>query len=48
LARIGWIAGALEVGKILYPVLKPVVVPLITDLAGRVARSGLMRRDRLR
>ena len=26
LAKVGWLAGALEIGKLLYPVLRPVVV----------------------
>jgi hypothetical protein len=42
-ARAGWIAGAIEIGRILYPVLRPVV----TELLGNAARSGLARRGRL-
>jgi hypothetical protein len=47
LGRAGWIAGALELGKVLYPVLKPIVMPIITDVLGNVARSGLAKRGRL-
>jgi hypothetical protein len=47
LGRAGWIAGALELGKVLYPVLKPIVMPLVTELLGNVARSGLAKRGRL-
>lgn len=47
LGRAGWMAGALEVGKILYPVVKPILMPLITDLLGNVARSGLAKKGRL-
>jgi hypothetical protein len=47
LGRAGWIAGALEVGKLLYPVLKPIVMPILTDVLGNVARSGLAKRGRL-
>lgn len=43
LSRAGWIAGALEIGKLLYPVLRPVV----TELLGNLARSGLAKRGRL-
>jgi hypothetical protein len=43
LGRAGWIAGAIEVGRILYPVLKPV----LTELVGNIARSGIARRGRL-
>lgn len=43
LGRVGWIAGAWEVGRILYPVLRPV----LTELLANVARSGLARRGRL-
>ena len=42
-ARAGWITGAIEIGRILYPVLRPVV----TELLGNVARSSLARRGRL-
>lgn len=44
LGRVGWAAMALEIGKLLYPVLRPVV----TDLLSQVARTGLARKDRLR
>jgi hypothetical protein len=47
LGRAGWIAGALELGKVLYPVLKPIVMPILTDVLGNVARSGLAKRRHL-
>jgi hypothetical protein len=47
LGKAGWIAGALEVGKILFPVVKPILMPLITDLFGNITRSGLAKRGRL-
>jgi hypothetical protein len=47
LGRAGWIVGALELGKVLYPLLKPIVMPLVTDVLGNVARSGLAKRGRL-
>lgn len=47
LGKAGWIAGALEVGKILFPVVKPILMPLITDLLGNITRSGLAKRGRL-
>ena len=42
LTKVGWISGALEVGKILYPILKPLVVELATN----AAKAGLARRGR--
>jgi hypothetical protein len=48
LARIGWIAGAVEIGKFLYPLLKPIVMPVVVDFLGRTARSGLVKRARSR
>jgi hypothetical protein len=47
LARAGWIAGALEVGRILYPVLQPLLMPLVSDLLVKITRSGLAKRGRL-
>ena len=47
LGRAGCIAGALEVGRILYPAVKPILMPLVTELLGNVARSGLAKRSRL-
>ena len=41
--KAGWIAGALEIGKLLYPVLRPVVV----DFVSNAARAGLAKRGRL-
>ena len=43
LSKAGWIAGALEVGKLLYPVLRPVVVQFVSN----AAKSGLAKRNRL-
>jgi hypothetical protein len=31
--KAGWIAGALEVGKLLYPILRPVAVEFLTNAA---------------
>lgn len=43
LAKAGWIGAALEVGKLLYPILRPVVA----EFVGNAARSGLAKRSRL-
>jgi hypothetical protein len=43
LAKAGWIGAALEVGKLLYPILRPVVVEFVSN----AARSGLAKRGRL-
>jgi hypothetical protein len=42
LSKAGWIAGALEVGKVLYPILRPIVVELATN----AAKAGLAKRGR--
>jgi hypothetical protein len=42
LSKVGWISGALEVGKILYPILKPLVVEFATN----AAKAGLAKRGR--
>jgi hypothetical protein len=42
LSKAGWIAGALEVGKVLYPILRPLVVELATN----AAKAGLAKRGR--
>ena len=47
LGRNGWIAGALEVGRILYPVVKPISMPMVTELLGNITRSGLAKKGRL-
>lgn len=47
LGRAGWIAGALEVARILYPVVKPILMPVVTELLGNIARSGLAKKGRL-
>jgi hypothetical protein len=47
IGRAGWIAGALEFGRILYPVVKPILMPVVTELLGNIARSGLAKKGRL-
>lgn len=47
LGRAGWIAGALETGRILYPMVKPILMPVISELLGNIARSGLAKKGRL-
>jgi hypothetical protein len=47
LGRTGWIAGALEVGRILYPVVKPILMPVVAELLGNLTRSGLAKKGRL-
>jgi hypothetical protein len=47
LGRAGWIAGALEFGRILYPLVKPILMPVVTEFLGNAARSGLAKRGRL-
>jgi hypothetical protein len=42
LSKAGWIAGALEVGKLLYPVLRPVVIQFVSN----ATKSGLAKRSR--
>lgn len=44
LGRIGWAATALEIGRLLYPVLRPVVADLLTQ----IARTGVARKEHLR
>jgi hypothetical protein len=39
LSRAGLLAGALQVGRLLYPVLRPVIL----EYAGKAARAGLER-----
>jgi hypothetical protein len=39
LSRAGLLAGALQVGRLLYPVLRPVIL----EYAGKAARAGLDR-----
>lgn len=41
-SRIGWIGGAMELGKLLYPILRPVLV----EYASRAAQAGLAKRGR--
>lgn len=48
LAKIGWIAGAVEVGKILFPLVRPYLLPLVTDAIGRMTRQGASGHDRVR
>jgi hypothetical protein len=42
LAKVGWLAGALEVGKLLYPVLRPVVM----EFAKKSIQSTLAKNTR--
>ena len=42
LSKAGWIDGALEVGKILYPIMRPVLVEFATN----AAKGGLAKRFR--
>ncbi len=42
LSKAGWIAGALELGKLLYPILRPVVVEYVSS----AAQAGLAKRGR--
>jgi hypothetical protein len=42
LSKAGWIAAALELGKLLYPILRPVVVEYVSN----AAQEGLARRGR--
>jgi hypothetical protein len=42
-ARAGWLSGAMELGKLLYPVLRPVVIEMI----GKAAQAGLAKKGRL-
>jgi len=43
LSKMGWIAGALEVGKLVYPILRPVVV----DFVSKRVRTQHARHERL-
>ena len=42
LSKISWVGGALEIGKLLYPILRPVVVELVSN----AAQAGLAKRTR--
>lgn len=42
LSKISWVGGALELGKLLYPILRPVVI----DLVSNAAQAGLAKRGR--
>lgn len=42
LAKVGWWAGALEIGKLLYPVLRPVVM----EFAQKTIQGTLAKRAR--
>lgn len=42
LSKISWVGGALEIGKLLYPILRPVVVEFVTN----AAQAGLAKRSR--
>lgn len=41
-SKAGWIGGALELGKLLYPILRPVVVEYVIN----AAQAGLAKRGR--
>ena len=38
--KIGWLTGALEIGRLLYPVLRPVVM----ELANNAVQNGLAKK----
>ncbi len=42
LSKVGWLAGALEIGKLLYPILQPVVM----NFAQKSIQSTLAKRTR--
>lgn len=42
LGTLGWLTGALEVGKLLYPALRPVIV----EFLGSAARAAVSKRSR--
>ena len=42
LSKISWVGGALEIGKLLYPVLRPLVVEFVSN----AAQAGLAKRSR--
>jgi len=42
LTKFSWLGGALEVGKLLYPILRPVVVELVAN----AAQAGLAKKTR--
>jgi hypothetical protein len=42
IAKVGWLAGALEVGKLLYPVLRPIVM----EFAQKSIQSTLAKKAR--
>jgi len=42
LSKAGWVAGALELGKLLYPILRPVVIEYVSN----AAQAGLAKRGR--
>lgn len=43
MGRAGWMAGAMEIGRLLYPVLKPVVIEMIA----KATQAGLAKKGRL-
>ena len=42
LSKFSWLGGALEVGKLLYPILRPVVVEFVSN----AAQAGLAKKSR--
>jgi dihydrodipicolinate synthase/N-acetylneuraminate lyase len=42
LTKAGWLAGALELGKFLFPILRPVVVEFVSN----AAQAGLAKHSR--
>ncbi|MEI6321493.1 MAG: hypothetical protein WCP60_00130 [bacterium] len=42
LAKAGWVAGALQVGKLLYPILKPIIL----EYAHKTVQGGLAKKNK--
>jgi hypothetical protein len=42
LSKISWVGGAIEIGKLLYPILRPVVVEFVSN----ATQAGLSKRTR--
>lgn len=43
LAKAGWVAGALQVGKLLYPILKPIIL----EYAHKTVQGSLAKKGKL-
>lgn len=41
-SKVGWLAGALEIGKLLYPILRPVLL----EFANKTVQSSLSKKSR--